>query len=93
MTTPQPNSTIHRFVQEFLDIIRFSSIFYNCNTNRPTVTDEIWTIKELAAYLKLNEKTAYALVAKGELPGFKVGGSWRFRRQDVEAWIEKSKNK
>ena len=38
------------------------------------MTDDIWTIKELADYLKLKEKTAYALAAKGELPGFKVGG-------------------
>lgn len=49
---------------------------------------EIWTIKELAAYLKLNEKTAYALVAKGEIPGFKVGGSWRFRQADIDHWID-----
>lgn len=56
------------------------------------MTDDIWTIKELADYLKLKEKTAYALAAKGELPGFKVGGSWRFRRSDIERWIEESKN-
>jgi len=36
------------------------------------MTDEIWTIRELAEFLKLKEKTAYALVAKGEIPGFKV---------------------
>lgn len=50
--------------------------------------DDILTIKEVAAYLKLTEKTAYRLVAEGTLPGFKVGGSWRFRRKDIEAWIE-----
>jgi len=51
--------------------------------------DEIWTIKEVAAYLKLKEKTAYALVAKGKIPGFKVGGAWRFRRADIENWIDR----
>ena len=55
------------------------------------MTDEIWTIKELATYLKLKEKTAYALAAKGDLPGFKVGGSWRFRKSDLENWIENRK--
>lgn len=35
---------------------------------------EILTIKEVADYLKLTEKTAYRLVAAGKLPGFKVGG-------------------
>lgn len=53
------------------------------------MTDEILMIGELAGYLKLKEKTAYALLARGELPKFKVGGSWRFRRCDVEAWIDK----
>ena len=56
------------------------------------MTDEILTLKEVAAYLKLAEKTAYRLVSEGKLPGFKVGGSWRFKRDDLEAWIEESKN-
>ena len=51
------------------------------------MTDAIWTIKEVAEYLKLKEKTAYALVARGEIPGFKVGGSWRFRQSDIDEWI------
>lgn len=55
------------------------------------MVDDIWTIKELAAYLKLKEKRAYALAAKGELPGFKVGGSWRFKKTDLETWIENRK--
>lgn len=50
--------------------------------------DEILTIQEIATFLKIKEKTAYDLVAKGELPGFKVGGSWRFRRSDIEEWID-----
>ncbi len=52
------------------------------------MTDAIWTIKEVAEYLKLKEKTAYALVARGEIPGFKVGGSWRFRAKEIEDWVE-----
>jgi excisionase family DNA binding protein len=53
--------------------------------------DEILTLKEVAEYLKLAEKTAYRLAAEGKLPGFKVGGSWRFKQQDVAAWIEDQK--
>ncbi len=48
------------------------------------MTDEILTLKEVAKYLKLAEKTAYRLAAEGKLPGFKVGGSWRFRMDEVE---------
>lgn len=44
----------------------------------------IMTIKEVAEYLKIKEKTAYHLAAKGDIPGFKVGGSWRFRRDEIE---------
>lgn len=54
---------------------------------------EIMTIHEVAEYLKLNEKTAYRLVAEGEIPGFKVGGSWRFKRQDIECWIVRKTTK
>ena len=52
------------------------------------MTDDIMTIKEVADYLKIKEKTAYRLVAEGKIPGFKVGGSWRFRRLEIEDWID-----
>ncbi len=48
---------------------------------------DIMTIKEVSEYLKLTEKTAYRLVAEGKIPGFKVGGSWRFRRTEIDRWI------
>lgn len=57
------------------------------------MTDEILTLKEVAEYLKLAEKTAYRLAAEGNLPGFKVGGSWRFKREDIESWIEEKKRR
>lgn len=56
-----------------------------------SMNDEILTLKEVAEYLKLAEKTAYRLVANGKLPGFKVGGSWRFKREDIKNWIEQQK--
>ena len=55
------------------------------------MSDQIFTLKEVAAYLKLAEKTAYRLASEGQLPGFKVGGSWRFKREDIEIWIEEKK--
>jgi len=55
------------------------------------MADDILTIQELAIYLKLNEKTAYRLASEGKLPGFKVGGSWRFKRVDIAQWIEEKK--
>lgn len=45
------------------------------------------TIKEVAGYLKVHERTVYRLAAKGELPAFKVANAWRFRLQDIDHWI------
>jgi excisionase family DNA binding protein len=53
------------------------------------MTDEILTIREVAELLKINEKTAYKLVSVGKIPGFKVGGSWRFERQEIANWIKR----
>ncbi|MEY9880852.1 helix-turn-helix domain-containing protein [Bradyrhizobium sp. USDA 329] len=50
---------------------------------------DIMTIRELAEYLKLTEKTAYRLAADRKIPGFKVGGAWRFRRGEIDRWIER----
>lgn len=50
---------------------------------------DVITIRELAAYLKTAEKTLYRLVGEGAVPGFKVGGSWRFRKSEIDKWIKK----
>jgi excisionase family DNA binding protein len=55
--------------------------------------DEIMTIKEVAAYLKLTEKTAYRLAAEGIIPGFKVGGSWRFRKEEIVQWTRNQRKR
>jgi excisionase family DNA binding protein len=54
--------------------------------------DTILTIKEVAAYLKVNERTVYRLAASGDIPAFKLGGSWRFRKDALEHWIEQQSN-
>lgn len=55
--------------------------------------DEIITVKELAEYLKIAEKTAYRFVAEGKIPGFKVGSSWRFRKKEIDGWIAQQTGK
>ena len=49
------------------------------------------TVQDVAEYLNVDPKTVYRMVNRGELPGFKVGGSWRFRREDMDEWIAKQK--
>ncbi len=55
--------------------------------------DEILTVKELADYLKIAEKTAYRFASEGKVPGFKVGSAWRFRRVEIDRWIEQQEAK
>ncbi len=52
------------------------------------MADEILTLKEVAALLKIGERTVYRLVQEGRLPGFKVGGAWRFHRARLDNWID-----
>ena len=55
----------------------------------PKNTNEngILTIKEVAEYLKVTERTIYRLAAANKIPAFKVGGTWRFRTADIDSWI------
>ncbi len=51
--------------------------------------NEVLTIKEVAEYLKVNERTIYRLAASNDLPGFRVGNAWRFKRSDLDTWVLK----
>lgn len=53
--------------------------------------EAILTIKGLADYLQIDEKTVYRMAQAGELPGFKVRRQWRFKRMDIDLWIESRK--
>ncbi|RRH88394.1 DNA-binding protein [Variovorax beijingensis] len=49
--------------------------------------DEIFTLDEVSAYLKAGKRTIYRLAHGGEIPAFKLGGTWRFRRTELDRWI------
>jgi len=44
-------------------------------------------VKEVAEYLGLAEVTIYRLLAKREIPAKKIGGQWRFMKEDVDRWF------
>lgn len=52
-------------------------------------TSDILTITEVAEYLKIAERTLYRLAAAKKIPAFKVGGTWRFPRADLDEWIKR----
>jgi excisionase family DNA binding protein len=53
--------------------------------------EKLITAKELAQFLKLSESTIYKLARNGEIPGLKIGDSWRFDQQDIERMIRSVK--
>jgi len=55
------------------------------------MTDPILTLPEVAVLLKVAEKTVYTMAQSGQLPAFKVRGQWRFKRDDIEQWIDEQK--
>lgn len=54
--------------------------------------DSVMTVKEVADYLRVNQRTVYRLAVEGKLPGFKVGATWRFKRADIDSWIDAQSN-
>ena len=53
-------------------------------------TGDILTLEEVAAYLKAGKRTVYRLAQQGGIPAFKLGGTWRFRREELDRWIAAS---
>lgn len=50
--------------------------------------DRLMTVKQLATYLSVNERTVLKLVQDGFLPGVKVGNQWRFRKAMIDTWLD-----
>lgn len=49
---------------------------------------DLFSPKQLAEYLQLSQRTVYRLLERGDLPGVKVGGQWRFRKSAVDEWLD-----
>jgi excisionase family DNA binding protein len=53
---------------------------------------EIMTPREAAEYLSVHVRTIYRLVKHGEIPGRKIGGSWRFKKDALDEWLSMREN-
>lgn len=51
------------------------------------MSPELLNVEEVAKVLQLHVMTVYRLVKEGKLPGFKVGGRWRFHRNALDDWM------
>jgi excisionase family DNA binding protein len=51
-------------------------------------TDPLWTVEEVAHYLRVKPGTVRAMARRGELPAIKVGRIWRFKADKIETLLE-----
>ena len=55
--------------------------------------ESVFTVQELARYLKMRPVTIYKHAKEGKLPGFKVGANWRFKKSTIDGWIANQEEK
>ncbi len=53
--------------------------------------DTMMTVRELADFLGVHENWVYIHAIAGDVPGYKIGKNRRFRRSEIEAWLEKQR--
>jgi excisionase family DNA binding protein len=54
--------------------------------------EQLLTLEQVAEYLNVDKFTVYRLLSDKELPAFKVGNQWRFKRKMIENWLLKNSN-
>jgi len=52
------------------------------------IEEDILTIDEVAKYLRVSERTVYEWAQKGEIPAGKIGTVWRFKKTDLQKWVD-----
>jgi excisionase family DNA binding protein len=53
--------------------------------------EQLWTIAEVAEYLRVSERTVKSRIADAGLPTLRFGGTVRFSRADIDAWLREGK--
>lgn len=54
---------------------------------------EIMTLDETAKYLKIGKSALYKMAREGKIPAVKIANQWRFRKEDIDKWLQKIRNK
>jgi two-component system cell cycle sensor histidine kinase/response regulator CckA len=57
-------------------------------TAKPPAHEAFLTTEEVLEYLQVNLRTVYRLIKSKSIPAVRVGRQWRFKRQDIDAWLE-----
>ena len=56
--------------------------------NGGDVTTNFLTVSEVAKYLRLHKQKVYRLSQNGDIPAYKFGREWRFKKERIDRWIE-----
>ncbi len=54
------------------------------------MTRQIVKVRDLARYLHCHQSTIYRLVKSGQIPGFRLGGGWRFKIDEIDRWCRRT---
>jgi len=54
---------------------------------------EIMTLEETAKYLKIGKSTLYKMAREGKIPAVKIANQWRFRKDDIDKWLQEIRNR
>jgi excisionase family DNA binding protein len=54
--------------------------------------EELLTLEELSKCLKISKPTLYKMLEKGRIPALKIANQWRFKKDEINIWIEKQRN-
>ena len=53
--------------------------------------DKWLTLEQIAEYLQMSTSSIYKMVQAGKIPAYKVGRQWRFKKKEIDRWVEKNK--
>ena len=56
------------------------------------IDETFLTTDEVLEYLQVNLRTVYRLIKAGKIPAVRVGRQWRFRKTDIDAWLERERS-
>src|SRR6478736_7697632 len=57
------------------------------------IDETFLTTEEVLEYLQVNLRTVYRLIKAGKIPAVRVGRQWRFRKRDIDAWLDSQRSR
>lgn len=94
---PGINRTIEdRLEQIEQDVIQIKMMLINFLSNQTSTQSKeasLLNVKDVSAFLKVDNNLIYAACNKGDLPFIKIGKSYKFKKEDILKWVENSKDK